>query len=211
MHAPAVRLVIGLGNPGVDYVGTRHNIGFEVIDLLTEQMKVRQGSVRCRSEVLKTRYASKTVFLQKPLTFMNLSGEAVKGLCRQEKISPDEILVVYDCLDLPAGTLRLRMGGSSGGQRGIQSIIDHLGTDRIKRLRIGVGSDEKTDAADFVLSRFSEEERKIMNEVVAMSTEAVKAVVRFGIEKGMSRYNGTCITSEKKDSADIKTGGIKEE
>ncbi len=207
MHAPAVRLVVGLGNPGNEYVGTRHNIGFEVIDLLTQQMKKRQGVNLCRSELVKARYASKTIFLQKPLTYMNLSGEAVKGLCRQEKISPEEILVIYDCLDLPAGTLRLRTGGSSGGQRGMESIINHFGTDRIKRLRIGVGSDEKTEAADFVLSRFNEEEREIMDKTVAVAAEAVKTVVRFGIEKGMNRYNGTCITSEKKDSAENETGG----
>ncbi len=210
MQIPTVRLIVGLGNPGIEYVGTRHNVGFELIDLFTSEIKKKELTMRCRSEVNKTRYASKTLFLQKPLTFMNLSGEAVKGLCRQEKISADEILVVYDCLDLPVGQMRLRAGGSSGGQRGMESIINHFGTDKIKRLRIGIGSENKRDAADFVLSRFTEEERLIMDKTIKVASDAVKTVVRFGLEKGMSRFNGTCITSQE-GSAEEKTGELKEE
>lgn len=210
MQVPTVRLIVGLGNPGIEYIGTRHNVGFELIDLFTSEIKKKELTMRCRSEVNKTRYASKTLFLQKPLTFMNLSGEAVKGLCRQEKISADEILVVYDCLDLSVGQMRLRAGGSSGGQRGMESIINHFGTDKIKRLRIGIGSENKRDAADFVLSRFTEEERLIMDKTIKVASDAVKTVVRFGLEKGMSRFNGTCITSQE-GSAEEKTGELKEE
>ena len=210
MHVPTVRLIVGLGNPGIEYIGTRHNVGFELIDLFNSEIKKKELTMRCRSQVNKVRYASKTLFLQKPLTFMNLSGEAVKGLCRQEKISADEILVVYDCLDLPVGQIRLRAGGSSGGQRGMESIIGHFGTDRIKRLRIGIGSEDKRNAADFVLSRFTQEERLIMDKTIKVASDAVKTVVRFGLEKGMSRFNGTCITSQE-GSAEKKTGELKEE
>ncbi len=190
MSFDTVKLVIGLGNPGSEYEKTRHNVGFEVIDLLRTQIKKRETTNRCRSEVDKVRYASKTVFMQKPLTYMNLSGEAVKGLCRQEKITADEILVIYDCLDLPAGTLRVRQGGSSGGQKGMQSIIDHLGSDSIKRIRIGIGSEEREDTSDFVLSRFTEDERKVMDSVISTSADAVKCAIRFGVTRAMNLFNG---------------------
>jgi len=190
MHGSMVKLIVGLGNPGKEYEGTRHNMGFEVIDLLQGEFKCQERQNRCRSEISKIRYASKTLFLQKPLTFMNLSGEAVKGLCRQEKIQPNEILVIYDCLDLPIGSMRIKKNGSSGGQKGMESIIQHLGTEKIARMRIGIGSSGEQKVVDYVLGRFSEDDQKVMNQVIANAAEASKMALRFGLDRAMNKYNG---------------------
>ncbi len=185
-----VKLIVGLGNPGKEYEGTRHNMGFEVVKKLQAEMKNQERQNRCRSEISKIRYASRTFFLQMPLTFMNLSGEAVKGLCRQENITAEEVLVVYDCLDLPVGSIRIRKNGSSGGQKGIQSIIDHLGTDKIKRMRIGIGASGDEKVVDYVLGRFSKEDQEVMNQVISYSADACKMAVRFGIDRAMNKFNG---------------------
>jgi PTH1 family peptidyl-tRNA hydrolase len=165
-------------------------MGFEVIDALQAGFKCQDLQNRCRSEVSKVRYASKSFFLQKPLTFMNLSGEAVKGLCRQEKIMPEEVLVVYDCLDLPIGTMRIKKSGSSGGQKGMESIIQHLGTEKIARVRIGIGACQENSVSDYVLGRFSQTERKVIDQVIEHASEASKVAIRFGIDRAMNQFNG---------------------
>ncbi|MGL4854163.1 MAG: aminoacyl-tRNA hydrolase [Lentisphaeria bacterium] len=186
----AIKLIVGLGNPGKEYENTRHNIGFTVIDNLCKEFRKLEQSSRCRSEVYKVKYANRNLLLQKPLTYMNLSGEAVKGLCRQEGIKPEEILVIYDCLDLPVGTLRLKESGSSGGQKGMESIIQQFASDRIMRMRIGINSEEKREVVDFVLGTFSESDQRIIDEVVKQSCQAILCAVRFGIKNAMNQYNG---------------------
>jgi PTH1 family peptidyl-tRNA hydrolase len=189
MRESRLKLIVGLGNPGLEYVNTRHNMGFEVIDELCAGFRCQDIQERCRSEVAKVRYASKNFFLQKPLTFMNLSGEAVKGLCRQEKIKPEEVLVIYDCLDLPIGTMRIKKSGSSGGQKGMESIIQHFETEKIARIRIGIGDSQEDKVSDYVLGRFSQIERKVINQVIKHASEASKMVIRFGIDRAMNKFN----------------------
>lgn len=205
MSVSSIKLIVGLGNPGTEYVGTRHNVGFEVIDALGQIFKQRQGFVnRCRSQVETVRWAKKNFWLMKPQTFMNLSGEAVKCLCRQEQINPEEILVVYDCLDLSVGRMRLRPSGSSGGQKGMESIITHLGTENVNRLRIGIGALEEGEknTADFVLSPFPSREREVMDRTVLQAVEAVKSVILSGIEVAMTRHN-SCRIEAKVQSQDL--------
>jgi PTH1 family peptidyl-tRNA hydrolase len=136
------------------------------------------------------RFAGRPLFLQKPLTYMNLSGEAVSLFCRRHKIIPQEILVIYDDLDLPLGRLRIRLTGSSGGQRGLQSIIDCLGTSKVPRMRIGIGPANE-DAAKFVLSPFSDEEKAIVDKVITTGRQAVGTAVRRGLQQAMNQFNGT--------------------
>lgn len=196
MTGSGIRLIVGLGNPGSDYVGTRHNVGFEVIDALESVFKQRGGwENRCRSQVEKVRWARRNLWIMKPQTFMNLSGEAVKCLCRQEQINPEEILVIYDCLDLPVGRLRLRQNGSSGGQKGMESIISLLGSEKINRLRVGIGSLEpqRPDTVDHVLGQFNTIERPIMDQVVKVAVDAVKTAVLKGVATAMNHHNSTVI------------------
>lgn len=191
-HYP--QLIVGLGNPGDKYRGTRHNIGFEVVDRLaqtwqiplTEERKFqgRYGAGRARG--------GKIALLQ-PLTYMNRSGQAVRVVMDWFKLMPQSVLVVYDDMDLPVGRLRLRLAGSAGGHNGMKSIISHLGTQDFPRLRLGIGSraDEapKDAVISHVLGRFSAAERQAMDAVVATAMDAIDLSLQQGVEKAMSLYN----------------------
>jgi peptidyl-tRNA hydrolase, PTH1 family len=186
-----MKLVVGLGNPGPKYAGTRHNIGFDVLDYLAAAPGV--GRWRSRFEALLTEMAegAEQVLLLKPETFMNLSGRAVRAAVDFYKLAPADLLVVCDDIALPLGKLRARAKGSDGGQKGLRNIREQLGTDEYARLRIGVGAPgEHLDAADHVLSRFKPGERKAVEEAVAQAAQAVLLWVRQGIDVCMNRVNG---------------------
>jgi len=182
-----MRLVVGLGNPGREYERTRHNVGWWVLDRVAE--KLGFDFSRQKFNALYGEYSSPEgkLFFLKPLTYMNRSGEAVGQFARFFKIQPSEILVVYDDLDLPLGTLRLRLKGSSGGHRGVESVIQALGTKEFPRLRIGIGRPErKEQVVDFVLSPFKEEELPLIEEAVERAADCVvEAVKRGGIEQSL--------------------------
>ena len=177
-------LVVGLGNPGPRYAETRHNLGFWVVD------RVGAGADwRRRGNALVARWRSG--WLMKPTTYMNNSGEAVAPFVRYYKIAPENVLVVHDDMDLPLGRLRLRRGGSSGGQKGVQSIIEHLGTANFDRLRLGIGRPPAGwDAASWVLSRFDEQEREVAERVADAAVEAVEVWQSEGLERAQQRFNG---------------------
>ena len=186
-----MKLVVGLGNPGPKYVGTRHNIGFDVLDYLAAAPMV--GRWRSRFEALVTEAVEGTeqVLLLKPETFMNLSGRAVRAAMDFYKIAPADLLVVCDDIALPLGKLRVRAKGSDGGQKGLRNIREQLGSDEYPRLRIGVGAPgEHLDASDHVLSRFKPAERGAVEEAVALAAQAVLLWVRHGIDVCMNRVNG---------------------
>lgn len=191
---PAPRLIVGLGNPGDKYVGTRHNIGFEVVDRLSKlwaislkqerrfQSEYGAGFSPCREKV----------YLLKPLTYMNRSGQSMRAAIDWLKLSPAQVLVVYDDMDLPLGRLRLRLSGSAGGHNGMKSAIAHLGTQAFPRLRIGIGaSDHAGDSAvvSHVLGNFSKAERSTMDAVVDTALRAVDKALTDGVERAMSLYN----------------------
>ena len=185
------RLIVGLGNPGPEYANTRHNVGFMAIDaILVANRRQVEGQHLANSTIWSIRTAGRPLFLQKPLTYMNCSGEAVALFCRRRRITPSEMLVIYDDLDLPLGRMRIRLSGSAGGQRGLQSIIDCLGTEKVPRLRIGIGPATE-DAAKFVLSAFTDDERAIVDKVIATGREAVGTAVRRGLQQAMNQFNGT--------------------
>ncbi len=184
-----MRLIIGLGNPGRRYRGTRHNVGHEVVQCLAARLRVRfeeDGWVR----IARARAGGGLVVLAIPETYMNVSGQAVRDLLRRRRRRPDDLLVVHDDLDLPLGQLRLRPGDGSGGHNGIQSIIEEIGTGMFPRLRIGIGRPPAgVDPAEFVLERFTAEERRVIDGVVARAADAALAAAVEGLPAAMNRYN----------------------
>lgn len=186
-----MKLVVGLGNPGPKYAGTRHNIGFDVLDYLAAAPGVGRWRSRFEGLVTEAVEGTEQVLLMKPETFMNLSGRAVRAAVDFYKLAPADLLVVCDDIALPLGKLRARARGSDGGQKGLRNIREQLGTDEYPRLRIGVGSPgEHWDAADYVLSRFKPGERAAVDEAVAQAAQAVLLWVRQGIDGCMNRVNG---------------------
>lgn len=181
-------LIVGLGNPGAKYAQTRHNAGFMVIDRLGSDI---DGTSRERFQgaILETTRNDETLVLLKPLTFMNSSGQSVAQVARWYKIPPERILIVYDELDLPFGTIRLRPKGSAGGHNGLASVIQELGTSDIPRLRIGIGRPTKSSTVGYVLSRFFEEERPKVPDIIDLAAEASLSWLDDGIEAAMNRYN----------------------
>ena len=182
-----MKLIVGLGNPGPDYEGTRHNIGFEVVDELARRWKVRPKSWKSVADVVVV--ADRQVILAKPLTFMNLSGEAVARIAAFHKIEPSDMLVVVDEVQLPVGKLRLRPSGSAGGHNGLKSIGQHVGFE-FPRLRIGVGrGDPQWDLADHVLARFKADERDVAQEAIGRAADAVEVFIGNGIMAAMNQFN----------------------
>ncbi len=186
-----MKLVIGLGNPGTKYQGTRHNIGFELVDRLARGGRGATFARKFEAQVAEIEIDYHRVLLLKPETFMNLSGRSVGQAVRFYKIEPPDILVVCDDLALPVGRMRIRPGGSDGGQKGLRDIAAHLGTDQFPRLRIGIGEQGDQDAADYVLSRFRSPERALVDDTLILATQAVAVWVTQGIDQAMNRFNGS--------------------
>jgi len=188
---PGVYLLVGLGNPGRQYSATRHNIGFMVIDRLATRLETMFSRVQLRSLVTDARYQGKRVLLAKPQTYMNESGVAVGALIKFHKVPLTNILVAHDDVDLPFGTLRLRHGGGSAGQKGVTSIQTRLGTQDFPRLRIGVGRPPGNKlAAAYVLQNFSRDEVEFLSPLLDRAAEAALTFVVDGLERAMTRYNG---------------------
>lgn len=184
-------LIVGLGNPGKKYEATRHNVGWHVLDKLAQRYQFRFDKTEKKALTASGVIEGRRVLLAKPQTFMNLSGEAVRGLVDFYKIDLSQILVIYDDLDLPLGTLRLREGGSAGGQNGVKSIIQHLGTQNFNRVRFGIGRPPgRMDAVAYVLQTFSGDDAILAREVAGKAADAAIMWLREGIEITMSRYNG---------------------
>ena len=188
------RIVLGLGNPGTRYRGTRHNLGFEVLDRVAAEERVRFGepeALRGRAWAVELEAASGGLVLAKPRTYMNHSGRAALALCRHYAAAPTELLVVYDDADLELGRLRLRPAGGAGGHNGVRSLIDALGTGEFARLRLGVrgAGREEADLADYVLDPFAPAERAIAADLAERGAQAVREVLDRGLEPAMNRLN----------------------
>ena len=185
-------LIAGLGNPGDAYENTRHNIGFQVLDALGERQKKPIQRLKFKALTNLFTISGEKVLVMKPVTYMNLSGEAVRPAADFYKIPPERILVVSDDTALPAGRLRIRKGGSAGGHNGLKSIIQHLGSDQFPRLRVGVGEKPHPDydMADWVLGKFTGEDKKKMDQAVERAAEAIECILKDGLDRGMSRFNG---------------------
>ena len=185
----ALKLVVGLGNPGPEYEKTRHNVGFRLADRLVGEAGSSWRDFKGLGVAAKSR-DSIDLWIAKPMTYMNLSGEFVQKFAAYHNIALEDILIVYDELAIPLGKIRLRKNGSSGGQKGMKSIIARFGTENVARLRIGIGPQpEKMDASAFVLGRFSKSEEDALDAVLAAAAEAVGVVRENGIDAAMNRYN----------------------
>lgn len=183
------RLIVGLGNPGRRYASNRHNIGFQCLGRLAQAWGLSFSRRKHNALLAVGEVAGVKVILAKPQTFMNLSGQAVGRLARFYKLPPEDILVIYDDLDLPLGTIRMRPKGGYGGHKGMKSIIEHLSTQGFPRLRVGIGRPAHGDPVDYVLSDFTPDERIAVEEVYERVVSAVELWVAEGIEAAMNRYN----------------------
>lgn len=185
-------LIVGLGNPGREYRNTRHNIGFLAIDALAKSLNVTLGKVQSKALVGQGKIGSNKVILVKPQTYVNLSGQAVSGLLNFYKISAEHLIVIHDDIDLPFGTIRIRPGGGSAGQRGVKSIIEKVGTQEFARMRLGVGRPPgQMEAAAYVLQPFTKEDEEFLVNFLAKAAEAANEFVNNGLNAAMNKYNGT--------------------
>jgi PTH1 family peptidyl-tRNA hydrolase len=193
-----VKIIVGLGNPGRQYVGTRHNVGYDVIDLLAQSPKAGRFQARFQAQVAELFEGDLKLLLVKPETFMNLSGRCVRQVLDFYQVEPGDLLVVCDDINLPLGKLRARAKGSHGGHNGLRDIQTHLGTADYSRLKIGVGSpDEEIDAADHVLSRFRPSERAVIEDALGLASQAVIVWATRGIEACMNEFNADSGNKEK--------------
>jgi PTH1 family peptidyl-tRNA hydrolase len=195
-----LKLIVGLGNPGPEYRDTRHNVGFMVADALVQRWRVSdQWREKFEALLIKTTVGDEPVIVAKPLTFMNLSGQAVAGLAGFYKIEPADVFVVTDDVALPLGRLRARREGGAGGHNGLKSIIQFLATQAFPRMRVGVGrGDNRRDLADHVLGRFDADERDTVSAAVLRAADATELLLSDGIERVMNAFNA----AEKEDSAE---------
>ena len=185
-------LIVGLGNPGREYTQTRHNIGFMLIDRLTVRLNARGMKVQSRAIVITAQHEGQKLILAKPQTFMNLSGQAIQGLVRFYKLPLDHVLIAHDDLDLPFCTIRMRPGGGAGGQKGIKSTIDQLGTPEFARLRLGIDRPPgRMDAAAYVLQEFSQKELMAVSETLDRAADAALTWVTEGLNAAMNKFNGS--------------------
>ncbi|MEW6404852.1 MAG: aminoacyl-tRNA hydrolase [Chloroflexota bacterium] len=184
-------LLIGLGNPGREYKDSRHNFGFMLIDRIAVRLDARGMKLQSRALIMSGIYEDRKIILAKPQTYMNLSGQSVQGLLNFYKIPFDNLLIAHDDLDLPFGTIRVRPGGGPGGQRGMASTIEQLGTKDFPRLRLGIGRPPgRMDPRNYVLQDFSKEEQKLLSDILDRAADAALTFVTGGLNKAMNQFNG---------------------
>lgn len=184
-------IIAGLGNPGRQYAGTRHNMGFNVVTRIADDYKMQITIKEHKALCAKGFIGGQKVLLALPQTYMNLSGESIRELVNYYKIDPEtELMVIYDDISMDVGRIRMRAKGSSGGHNGIKNIIAELGTDVFPRMKVGVGEKPKGwDLADYVLGRFSDEENEVMRRMLAKGSDACRDFILYGIQEAMNRYN----------------------
>ncbi len=185
--------IVGLGNPGPEYAASRHNVGFMCIDHFAQANNIpldnRRGNLRWGEGHLRLNDTDKHLLLARPRTFMNQSGEAVHYLCTRWRTRPEELLIIYDEMHLPLGTIRLRIRGSSAGHNGIQSVMNAVGTQEVPRIRLGIGRSTDVGNVDYVLGDFTDEEMKVVNEMITTASEAILTILTNGPEAAMSKFN----------------------
>ena len=194
-----MKAIIGLGNPGMKYAGTRHNIGFDAVTAIADKYNLSINNKKFKGVYADGHIAGEKVLLVQPQTFMNLSGECVREVADFYKLNPDEIIIICDDINLDVGRLRIRKKGSAGGHNGLKNIIAHLGTEEFPRIRVGVG--EKTegwDLADYVLARFDKDSEPVIREALANVVGAVETWISDGIDAAMNRFN---VSAKKKEES----------
>lgn len=195
-------IIAGLGNPGKQYENTRHNVGFDAIDVLVDEYRIPSSGKQHKAMYGKGVIEGQKVILAKPMTYMNLSGEAVRAMVDYYKIDPEtELLVIFDDISLAPGNIRIRKKGSAGGHNGIKSIITHLGTQNFQRIKVGVGEKPKNwDLADYVLGAFSKDDRKLVDEALERSAKAAALIVQGEIDEAMNLYNKKLVINAENEA-----------
>ena len=184
-------LIVGLGNPGREYKDNRHNVGFMLVDRLSVRLNARMSRVQAKALVGSVNYEGNKLILAKPQTYMNLSGQSIQGLARFYKLPLENMIVAHDDLDLPFGTIRIRPGGGPGGQKGVASTIERLGTKDFRRLRIGIGSPPgRMDPAAYVLQDFSKTDQTLLSEILDHAADATITFITEGLNTAMNKFNG---------------------
>ena len=184
-----MKLIVGLGNPGKEYEMTRHNTGFYCLDVLSDELNQSIDKEKFKGLYTKFKYKGEDVILLKPQTYMNNSGESVAAVMQFFKIPVEDLLVIYDDMDMPVGKLRLRQKGSAGGHNGIKSIISHIGTQEFDRIRIGIGKDKMIPVVDWVLGKFPQEQQEDLNHALEQAAKAAKFSIKHSFSDTMNRYN----------------------
>ncbi|PKM85292.1 MAG: aminoacyl-tRNA hydrolase [Firmicutes bacterium HGW-Firmicutes-11] len=182
-------VIVGLGNPGRRYENTRHNVGFLTVDLLGEKHGIKVNKLKHKALIGEGTISGHKVLLVKPQTYMNLSGQSVREVVAYYKIAPEELIVVYDDIDLPVGRMRIRESGSAGTHNGMRSIIYDLQFDDFPRVRIGIGGERKMHLADFVTGGFRREEKAIIEQIITRAVESLECILSSGIGRAMNEFN----------------------
>lgn len=185
-------LIVGLGNPGSKYEHTRHNVGFDVVEILSQKLNLPVGRTKCQAQVGEGTYEGQRIALCRPQTYMNLSGASVQALMHWYKVPPENLLVIYDDVDLPPGKLRVRPSGGPGTHNGMRSIVGEIGSEAFPRIRVGIGDKpEGWELADWVLSHYAaKEERQLAFDAYMLAADAALCFVKEGVEAAMRKYNG---------------------
>ncbi len=182
-------IIAGLGNPGKEYTGTRHNVGYDALECLADKCDVKLNKLKFNSVYGETVINGEKVMLVKPVTYMNRSGDAIDEIMKFYKIPVENLIVIYDDIDIPVGTLRIRPHGSSGTHNGMRSIVQHVGSD-FPRIRIGIGRNPDMDLADYVLQKFSSLERDVIKAIQEKAADAAKEIIENDVDMAMQKYNG---------------------
>ncbi|MEG0276306.1 MAG: aminoacyl-tRNA hydrolase [Coprobacillus sp.] len=184
-----MKLIVGLGNPGREYEKTRHNVGFMVMDRLADVLNVSVSTSKFKGEYGKFKYKGEDIIILKPVTYMNSSGESVIQFMNYFKIDVEDLLVIYDDLDMPVGKLRLRESGSAGGHNGIKSIIAHVGTQSFKRIRVGIDKHPRIKVIDYVLGHFNKDEQVLIDEGIENAVKAIQSYLDKDFTTAMNAFN----------------------
>lgn len=184
-----MKIIAGLGNPGKEYENTKHNVGFLTIDILAEKYGIKVNKIKFKGLVGEGMIGTEKVMLVKPQTYMNLSGQCIREIVAFYKLDMEDLVVIYDDIDLPMGNLRIRKKGSAGTHNGMRSIIYDLQDDGFPRVRVGIGGERKGDLANYVISGFSGDDRKLIEEAIVKAADAVTCLVEDGIDRAMVDYN----------------------
>lgn len=182
-------IIAGLGNPGKEYAGTRHNVGFDAIDYLVEKYKINLNKLKFNSVYGELNINGEKVMLVKPVTYMNRSGTAISEIINYFKVPLENLIVIYDDIDIPVGALRIRPHGSPGTHNGMKSIVSSLGSEKFPRIRIGIDRNPDVDLADYVLQRFNPDERLKINEIIKFAAESSEEIIKTNLESAMQKYN----------------------
>lgn len=186
----AMRVIVGLGNPGNQYKGTRHNVGFDVIDYLADSHNIDIHKIKHKAMIGEGMIGQEKVMLVKPQTFMNLSGRSILEILQFYKIKPEQMIIVYDDIDIEIGRLRIRTKGSAGTHNGMKSVLYEIQSDVFPRIRVGIGKPEYADLIHYVMGKFSQEDRELIDAAIKKAAEAIETIIKEGMNMAMNRYNG---------------------